>query len=154
MIEIKLEGDWRKTKRFLTVLPFTLKSAAELGERKAAEQLVRIVVGHIKKQDLGWQPNQEDKESDQVLVDSGMYLKSITAWKSSSGWMAGVPKNLYNERGNRVSDYAIYNEFGFGKGPARPLWAPSIREMGGSKGVRAIILKSIALQVSKAIAST
>jgi hypothetical protein len=154
MIEIRLEGDWRKTRRFLNVLPFTLKSAAAKGERAAAEKLVRIVRGHIKRQDLGWQPNADDKDGDMILVDSGLYLSSIKSWKASNGYMAGVPNSVYNTQGVRVADYAVYNEFGFGKGPARPLWGPSVEEMGGSKGIRDIITRSIALQVSKALAAS
>lgn len=154
MIEIKLEGDWRKTRRFLSVLPFTLKSAARAGEKAAAEKLVAIVKSHIRKQDLAWEPNADSKSGDMILVDTGLYLRSIKSWRSTNGYMAGVPKTVYNPDGIRVSDYAIYNEFGFGRGPARPLWDPSLREMGGNKGVRDIVLKTIALQVAKSIAAS
>lgn len=153
MIEIKFEGDWRKTKRFLGVLPITVRRAAEEGQRKAAETLVKVVVGHLKKQDLGWEPKSDEGHSndERILIDSGTYLRSIKAWKNRSGYNVGVPGNTFSPKGERVADYAIYNEFGFGKGPARPLWGPSIQEMGGAKGVQQIIYNTILKQVTKAM---
>lgn len=154
MIEIVFEGDWRKAKRVLNGLPISLKAAATEGQKVAAEKLVKIVVGHIKKQDLGWAPLSESgaRNDDRIMIDSGTYLRSIQAWKSSTAYMAGVPKGIYNPRGNRVADYAVYNEFGYGPGPARPLWGPSIREMGGSKGIQRIIANTMRIYIAKVIA--
>jgi|SRR6478609_1014808 len=157
MIQIGFVGDWRKVKRLLPALPLVIKAANEAGQKKAAEQLVTLVKRHIRKQDLGWAEKSENTRAsdDRVLVDSGTYLKSILAYKQGNTWNAGVPRNIYGPNGTRVADYAIYNEFGFGSRlPARPLWGPSLKEMGGQAGIQKIIFKVIKLRVAALISTS
>jgi hypothetical protein len=145
MIQIKMIGNWKGAKRGLEELPLLVKSSALWGQRKAAERLVRIAKAHINNQDLGWAPRSERTNSSdpRILVDNEDYYKSIKAWRKDNIYYAGVPRDKYNGKGVRISDYATIHEHGSDKMPARPLWAPSFREIGGSKGVRQIIVDSI-----------
>lgn len=145
MLQFRLEGNWNNLAAKLGRLPRIVREAALAGEKKAAKKLVQIVKRHLNEQDLGWVERAEGSHSSdsRILVDTGMYLKSIQAWKpgNSNSYFIGVPKSKYNSKGVRVADYAVYHEFGFGRVPARPLWAPSFKEMGGAKGVQRIIME-------------
>jgi hypothetical protein len=149
MIEIKMIGDWRGAKRGLQELPFMVKSSALWGQRKAAERLVKIVKAHINNQDLGWAPRSANTSSNdpRTLVDNEDYYKNIKAWRKNELYYAGVPRDKYNGKGVRISDYATIHEHGAKGLPARPLWAPSFQEVGGAKGIRAIIVDSIYAKV-------
>lgn len=153
MIQIRLEGNWNGVANKLGSLPHVVRNAALAGEKKAANQLVKIVKKHINEQDLGWVPRAEgSRENDpRILVDTATYLKSIQAWKpgNSNSYFVGVPKSKYNQRGVRVADYAVYHEFGFGNVPARPLWGPSFEELGGAKGVQKIIIETLLARLGK-----
>lgn len=145
MIEFKLVGDWRGAQRALDQLPRQVKTAALWGQEKAARKLVRIVKAHIDTQDLGWEPRAANTNSNdpRTLVDTEAYYNSIKVWRSSGTYFAGVKRSEYDSKGRRISDYAIYHEFGGPNLPRRPLWGPSMVDLGGGRGVRKIVLTAI-----------
>lgn len=139
-------GDWAGVKRKLNRLPYALKAASLWGQRKAGEKLVKIVKGHIDKQDLGWTPLKDPGRSNdpRVLVDQGTYRDNIKTWQKNYTRYVGVKKGVVNTRGEQVWLIASLHEFkSYNGGPYRALWEPSIEEMGGAKGVANIISKAI-----------
>lgn len=142
MITFTPVGDWTGVVIGLRALPGLVKSGGVWGQRKAAEKLVKIVKGHIDNQDLGWIPSMGGGDP-RTLVDTELYRNSIKAWKSGDSYYAGVPTNLYYPNGNQVSTVAAEHEFGLGKNIERPLWRPSVDELGGAEGVKKIIGKAI-----------
>lgn len=145
MLEIKKEGNWVGVKLALQNLPLQVRSSAVWGQQKVATKLVKIVKKHINSQDLGWVPRSAKSRSNdpRILVDSEAYYGSIKAWRTGDTYNAGVPANAFNARGMRIADYAAMNEYGADNLPARPLWAPSFKELGGKKGVSSIVTAAI-----------
>lgn len=144
-MDIKFEGNWLGVKVALNQLPLMLRGAATWGQRKVAERLVTEVKKHINAQDLGWMPRSARTNSSdpRILVDDGDYYASIKAWKQGNAYNAGVPARAFNSKGYSIADYAIMNEEGGGNLPARPLWEPSFKKMGGRKGVQTIVTTAI-----------
>ena len=142
-------GNWVAAETKLAAIGGLVMSSAVYGQRNAAEKLVAIVRGHIDHQDLGWPAVLQDSGDPRILVDSELYRNSIKAWKSGTVYYAGVPTSVKYPKGNRVSDVAIMHEFGTNRMVERPLWGPSIKELGGSKGVRKIVAGAIASKIVK-----
>ena len=151
MIDIELEGDWPGVSLALKSLPLAVRSSAIWGQRKATEQLVKTVKKHINAQDLGWQPRSAKRMfgDPRILVDEEAYYGAIKAWKEGDTYIAGVPSNATNSKGDRIVDYALMNEFGGGNLPSRPLWGPSIEELGGPSGLRSIVTVAIYQKLAK-----
>lgn len=151
MLEVELEGDWPGVSLALNTLPLSIRSSAIWGQRKAMEKVVKIVKGHINAQDLNWAPRSEKRVfgDPRTLVDTEAYYASIKAWKDGDSYIAGVPSNATNVKGDRIADYALMNELGGGNLPARPLWGPSIEEMGGVPGIRSIVTIAIFTKLAR-----
>lgn len=145
MIDVKFEGNWLGVKLALSRLAPEIRSAAVWGQRKVSEKLVSTVKKHINRQDLGWTARSARTNSNdpRILVDEADMLNSIAVWKSGDNYNAGIPGNAYNRNGQRIADYAAMNELGGGDLPARPLWSKSFKEMGGKKGVSAIVTTAV-----------
>lgn len=151
MIDIQLEGNWLGVKLALAQLPSSVNSSAIWGQRKVAEGLVKRVKQHLNRQDLGWVPKSSKTNSgdSRVLIDTETYYNNIKAWKQGNTYNAGVKKSAYNAHGISVAYYANLHETGTDRLPARPLWAPSFKEMGGHKGVKKIVTQAIYDKVKK-----
>lgn len=137
-LSFKLEGDWDKLKGLLTTLSPTLKTLGTYAARNTARKLVTIVKGHLRNQDIpGWQQlatsTIENKGSDDILIDTELYLDSIKAWSEGGTYIAGVPRGLKypGKKGQEVAKVAYLHEYWSvtGTGPHRPLWNPSIKEL-------------------------
>lgn len=135
----------------LQSLPLQVRSSAMWGQQKVANKLVKTVKKHLNSQDLGWAPRSaRSKSSDpRILVDTEAYYGSIRAWRTGDTFNAGVPANAFNARGQRIADYAAMNEYGSDELPARPLWGPSFKEIGGKRGVSNIVTTAIFEKVRK-----
>lgn len=137
-------GNWSGVKN----LTKTLGSDIDKACNQSAMQFGLIAEGiakeHISKQDLGWEPLNEDykewKEnkgrSNNILVSTSSYFQSITSWAENKTGYAGVNKKAKDENGEVIADIAKTHEYGTsnaGKNknvtiPARPLWQPTLKE--------------------------
>lgn len=151
MIDIELKGNWLGVSIALERLPTEVISSAVWGQRKVAEGLVKRVKKHINNQDLGWVARAASTISNdpRILVDQEAYYSAIKAWKVGNSYFAGVPANASNARGIKIADYAIVHELGWENIPARPLWGPSFKEMGGKRGVKKEMIKPIFQKAAK-----
>ena len=140
MIIITKFGPWLEVNAALGSLPILIRESAIWGMRKASERLRKIVIDHIDNQDLGWtklDPKTVTGDP-RILVDTEAYRNAIQSYRVRWTYFTGVRHNEYNNRGIRIVDYALAHEYGLGV-PIRPLWEPSIKELGGKRGVQSIV---------------
>lgn len=154
-LQIKLFGDWDKTVRILNRLGPDIKKASLDAQMKLCQEVKHNVLGHLMNQDLGWASlnrhysrKKGRKELDsRTLIAYGIYYHAIDAWTVGNQHLAmvGVRTGIYTRKMNgkrnplEVARIALIHEFSRGnKIPRRPLWNPTIREMGGAKGFKKI----------------
>ena len=158
-MEIKPMGNWANTISTVTRISPDIKDAGIKGQMKVAREIVRRVKGHIRNQDLGWKPLSETTQAiksiygldSRTLYAHGGYYNAIEAWQKGSQFMvfAGVKKGKYSrsyggkKRAIDIGQVAAVHEFSSGKRvPRRPLWNPTIREMGGAAGLKKMFMGS------------
>lgn len=146
-------GNWALTKRTLAQLPSDLQRSYRAGQEKFANKVLKKVKDHINYQDLGHTPLSRGtirkKGGNHILIDTRTYVESIQKYTQRSSVQVGVKRGIINpESGEEVAKYAALNEYGSpgGRIPPRPVWGPSLAELGGkeaiAKEVRALILAS------------
>lgn len=150
---VKKVGKWNEAIRFCSSMGYEVHKKTLTAQWEISKRLRRIVIGHLLAQDLpGWDDlsprtlrnKKENKEY--KLIDTELYLNNIKVWKQSGTAYVGIKKGLlYKRKGNtiEVERVAIWNEFGNRRVPARPLWNPSIEELGGPDGIRDYIASAI-----------
>lgn len=145
-------GNWNEAIRFCKSMGKDVRQAAIDGQWEQAKKLKQIIIGHILAQDLPWQPlspktvRNKRQNKRMIYVDTEKFLEAIALWKDGDRVFMGVKKGITYKRkdGNvTVDQVAIWNEFGTRRAPARPLWNPSIAEMGGAKKIRDNIADTI-----------
>lgn len=156
---IELDGDWNKLGQLLRTLPLTIRKAATVGQRRFAEQYKKKILQtiHSNGAGLSWDPLQPSYKrfktkhggnSGTMYQFFGVYVKSIKIKQKdhiiSIGIHEGqIGKSMFGDL--TVGQYANVLEHGsVARGiPARPLWSPVYRGMGGNKTLRSYIIKSI-----------
>lgn len=147
-------GNWDAAIEFFDKLGYNVKDTALTAQRKETTELKKKVVGHILAQDLPWAPlspntkkRKQPYNRNKVYIDTETYLNSVTTWTEGNHSYVGIKKGTtYKNRKDRsvtVDQVAMWMEYGTKNTPARPLWAPSINEMGGAGGMRDRIAKAI-----------
>jgi hypothetical protein len=158
-IGFKKIGDWRAVEQAFSELGPNIKRASRRGQNKAADTLLKIVLGHLDRQDLPWVPLKPqtmlNKGNDLILLDTYKYRFNIKKWTDNDGKvLVGVKKGVVYKKKNKtieVSKVAAMHEFGFGRVPKRPLWEPSLRELGGPEGIRNIVAQTLAKAINNQI---
>jgi len=151
-IKFQLFGNWAEAIRIMNKLDPAIKAASLEAQVKILEAIKKTVKRHLRNQDLPWRPlNQYYRQrkssgglSTDILRGWGNYYNNIEVWKQGSQHFAfiGVKRGIYTRSldGKKskldIATIAFINEMGGGKVPARPLWGPTIREMGGAKGIK------------------
>lgn len=167
-IEVKLFGNWDKTITTVQQLSPKIKQASIKAQLKVCNVICQKVKSHIMHQDLGWRPlspayakrKAKGKGTwDGVLINYGTYYKNIGLWQIGSRHlvMVGVKRGIYTRTlsGKRskidVSTIAAIHEFSSGrKLPRRPLWNPTIAEIGGAKGIKKMYTNSLLWHLRRA----
>lgn len=159
-LHIEVYGPWAAEIRKLELLPSVIKPGMMIGQRKAAERLMKIVKGHIRNQDMPFKKHgtryakQKAKHGHGTafLLSTGSYLNAIDTWQADGVRYVGVRHGnfdreaFYKSKGKRrvsISKVAMWNEQGTPFAWPRPVWKNSLAEMGGEKGFRDIITDSI-----------
>lgn len=148
----KLIGDWTGVEHFFNDLGIEVKKKTLQAQWEIAKKLKKIVVGHLLAQDLNWPPlspktiaNKKDNKG-LILISTETYLDNIKVWRTSDKVFVGVKKGItYKGRGKAVSleRVAMWQEYGTSKSPARPLWGPSINEIGNKAGIKNFVVDAI-----------
>lgn len=159
-IEVTPLGRWEETIRTIGALSKTIKSSSHKAQLKVGTEIVKRVKGHIRKQDLGWEELGEVYSRKKraaglnggTLIAYGKYYDSIKVWQKGDQHMvyAGVRKGIYTRSltGKKtkldVATIAAMHEFSKGKRfPRRPLWNPTLEEMGGKEGIKTMYINSL-----------
>lgn len=158
-IRIKTIGPWKRELRKMRMLAPDIHASAMWGQMKAAKRLVKIVRGHLRNQDLkDWPPLAEStirkKGGDtRILIHSETYYNNIKAFRKGYIYYAGVKRGVTEPNGIETARVAAIHEFkslaASSGHPPRPLWAPSIKEMGGMTGIRDIVVSVIVAKLMK-----
>lgn len=157
-VEIKPVGNWEQTIRVIQKMGPAIKAVSIDAQTKVAKEILKKVRGHLRDQDLKWRPLNplyaKQKASrgldSRTLIAHGSYYHALEIWKSTwNGHMVfvGVKKGKYGTSlsGKKskldISTIAAIHEFSSGrKIPRRPLWNPTLKEMGGQKGLKELYM--------------
>lgn len=159
-LEIKMYGNWDKTIRTIQKLSPSIKACSIKAQLTIGRQIEKKIKDHLLYQDLKWKPlnNQylDRKEKagmdDRTLIGWGTYYHSIKTWQVSNHHlvMVGVRRGIYTKdtsgkRSNlEVAEIAMIHEFTTNpKKVRRPLWNPTLAEMGGARGLKALYIKHL-----------
>jgi len=151
---VKISGNWQGTLDFFKDIATTkeVKRAAFLGQRKFADKLLKIVLDHIDNQDLGWADKKKPNNDPRVLVDMEDYYNHIRIYQEDYTVHVGVRRGDTNRLGKSLWKIALTLEMGRdGRAAmeARPLWEPSLLEMGGRRALTAMVRDSIKKRLEK-----
>lgn len=153
-----LFGDWEKTIRTLNRLAPEIKECSLRAQLKVGTIIKDRVKRHLRNQDLDWPPlgtkyarrKRAFGLDDRTLIAWGTYYHAINVWRVSNQHLVfiGVKSGIYtkNLRGRKsrlqVAQIAYIHEFASGKkNIRRPLWNPTIAELGGAKGIKTLFVK-------------
>lgn len=152
-LTVKKVGNWRGAIDFLGKSGFEVKKEVNKASFQLCTKLKNIVIGHLLAQDLNWKDlhpstikNKKSKNRNNKLIDTELYLSNIKVWRELGTAYVGVKKGISHKRGDNVISLdrlAIFLELGTSRMPARPLWNPSIEELGGEKGIKNFIASAI-----------
>lgn len=153
-IDFKLLGNLAHSKNMLMGVAPDIRKAYLRSQSSIADKLLRIVRRHLVNQDLSWEPLSlgtiDKKRHDLILIDTETYLNSIDRFQSGYNIFVGVKKGIMEPKtGMEVSRIAALHEFGTELIPARPLWEPSINELGGKSGIKEQFLNDLASRLTK-----
>lgn len=158
-IQFKPFGHWEKTIKVIGRLGPTIKEASLKAQMAVGKEIVKRVKAHLRNQDLGWQALSEKTKKNKAkyglksktLMAWGTYYNNIEVWQPSNHHLVliGVRKGIYTRHPNgkrnkvEVARIAAMHEFSSGrKIPRRPLWNPTIQEL-GKKGIKQIYNKAL-----------
>lgn len=159
-MQIKPIGNWSKVIRTFQTLGPAIKRASIKAQLKVCNEILRKVKGHLRNQDLGWKklsPGYSARKHElgldpRTLIAYGNYYHAIEVWQVGSRHMVfvGVKKGKYTSTisGKRskldIATIATVHEFSRGKRfPKRPLWNPTVQEIGGPQGIKKMYINSL-----------
>lgn len=159
-INFRLFGQWDQTMNIIKRLEPEIKQSSIKAQLKVAKVISALVRRHLRDQDLGWQvlsykyaaKKAEMGLSDNTLMAYQTYYKNIKVWRSGNRHLVniGVKRGIYTTElsGKKskmdVATIAAIHEFSSGrKIPKRPLWNPSIEEIGGADGIKKMYINSL-----------
>jgi len=157
-------GKWDEASRLMGRLNPEIKEASVKAQWKLCEEILKRVKRHMIRQDLGWKPlNRKYVKlkkglgwDHRMLLATKDYYDNIMIWKRANGWQVfvGVKPGIYGRtiRGKRakkdIASIATIHEFARGK-RRRPLWNPTIREMGNTPGIKKMYLDQFEKELKK-----
>lgn len=156
LMDMKLLGQWREANYMFQRWPIHVDRAFNRAIRSFNIAYRKQIIKNINNNgaEIGWKPYSEDYEDfkEAYSTSSGFYrffgvlASSIRTYKTSNGWVTGIPKDIRNNQMEAlqggstltVAEYAAVNEFGSPSRniSARPLWYPSFTQLGGTPAVR------------------
>lgn len=164
-LSFKFLGDWTGTVEKLRKLDPVLKVATVKAQENMALIIMNKVLGHLQKQDLPWKKlnkrykanKQKDGWDHRILLATHSYFENIGFWKRQNGWhvFIGVKPGVYGKSmtGKKpeldIATIAYIHEFSQNEKRRRPLWNPTIRELGNTPGIKKLYLTELHKQLKK-----
>ncbi|MCF6192325.1 MAG: phage virion morphogenesis protein [Candidatus Hydrothermae bacterium] len=134
---MRLFGDWGRLIRDLATAPSRLDRARRRALADIADRLEGEAVGHIRAQDLPWEPLSpkylswkiRKGYSENIYVKTATLFRAITSEVGEDRAFVGVRRGTVREAdGTDVVEIARWLEEGTSRMPARPLWGPTVEE--------------------------
>lgn len=162
-IEIKLDGDWQALDKLSNTLQQTVYQGYEKGIATFSNRLVRIIRRSLRtgtpppNSGVVWAPHSPAtiaKWGEHTLLNlTGQYSETVGLYKYKSRTLIGLPINTskvsrYNNK-ITLNQLAIILEYGTNRIPARPLYAPAYKSVGGRRELKKELLKNIRSQLYK-----
>lgn len=158
-LQVKLFGQWEESIQILNRLSPEIKSASIKAQLKICNDIKKKVKAHLVNQDLNWQKLSTSYAQrkakmgfdSRTLISTAAYYYAINAWVVGNQHLVlvGVKSGTYsyNTSGKKnkldVARIAAMHEFSSGKRlPRRELWNPTIRELGGKRGLTNLFVTS------------
>lgn len=149
-------GDWERVIKEIQRLGPTIKAAGIKAQIRLCNLIMHRVKEHLHNQDLPWAPlsasHIKAKKikgfSTDILSMSHAYYNAIGVFQKGHQHMVfvGVPRGIYgvdiqgNKNPKEIALIAAIHEFSYKDVYKRPLWNPTIEELGGPRGIRDIFL--------------
>lgn len=162
VVELHLEGNWVGVEKLTNGLPESIRKGYEKGSEKFSKVLIGVVRRAIKSgrppQGSGahWEPLSDNTikrwGNHGIYNLKGVYSRSIGIHKYKSRTFVGVPIGSRPSNPNSsltLNQVAIILEYGGNKIPDRPLWAPSLKSVGGTSKLKKEIIHGIRTQLYK-----
>lgn len=153
-LQFKTFGRWEETIKTLQRLKPAIKQASLAAQIRVCKEIARRVKGHLRNQDLNWRALSTSYKSKKakygwdkrILLATHTYYDNIEVFTKGNQHLVyvGVKRGVYGKKPNgkrnslEVAKVAIIHEFSQNPRRRRPLWNPTIREMGGVKGVKSL----------------
>lgn len=160
-IQIKLVGNWAH----LDKIADHLQQAVMDGYNKATSEFARKLLYIVQRSmatgtpppgsGVTWQPlapsTLKRYGQHNIYYLTGLYARSIGIYQYKSRTLIGLPINMKKSSQGHLTlnQLAKILEFGSEHIPARPLWAPSLKTLGGRSALRKTILLYIRRELSK-----
>ncbi len=137
---MRLFGDWGRLLNDLSTAPARLDRARRRALADIADRLEGAAVGHIRAQDLSWEPLSpkylswkiQRGYSENIYVKTATLFRGITSEVEEDRAFVGVRRGTIREAdGTDVVEIARWLEEGTSRMPARPLWEPTVEENTG-----------------------
>lgn len=154
MFSFKKIGDWAGLSSKLKSLASNLKPDVIATIDQSGEMLLKTMQGHIDRQDLNWKPLAQSTVTHKmgdttIYVDTGYLRNNLEVkrirLKDYTLFVGASQSRVHPDSGERLSDIAIWLEYGTDKIPPRPLVRPSWEEVEKNvqEDLRGVISKAI-----------
>lgn len=167
-IKVQLFGQWEEAIRVLNKLGPTIKRSSIDAQMAVMKDIKGRIKAHLRNQDIPemtskpysskYREAKSEKSRDpRFLMSTGTYYRSIEVWKSGNfnfafvGVRNGIKTKTIKGGNSRldVARIAYMNEMGGKKLPRRPLWNPTIKEMGGANGIKDLFVQHLYLKLKR-----
>lgn len=158
-IQIRLDGQWSKLDTLASNLQSSVLSGYGKGVHLIGQRLLRIVKRALLTgtppagSGITWQPlapSTIKKYGDHPIYNlTGSYANSINITTYKSRTIIGVPLRAKRSSKGKLTlnQLAILLEYGSlgedGRIPARPVWGPSLKALGGKAAIKAELIRQI-----------
>lgn len=162
-LQVKLEGKWTTLENLGDNLGNAVKTGYDIAIQKFSSDLLRIIVKSLTTGippvggGVVWEPlspatiKRYGKHN--IYYLTGLYSRSVGLFKYRSRTLVGLPYNTRRSSQKKLTmnQLAIILEQGTSDGriPARPVWAPSLKAVGGKGKLKKSILTEIRRQLLK-----
>lgn len=161
-VNVRLFGQWEEAIRTLNRLGPTIKLSSVDAQMAVMKDIKSRIKAHLRNQDIPEmtskpynsryrQAKSQLSRDQRFLISSGTYYRSIDVWKTGNfnfafvGVRNGIKTKTLKGKNSRldVARIAYMNEMGGKTLPKRPLWNPTIREMGGANGIKDLFVQHL-----------
>lgn len=163
VLQVKLNGEWTRVESSINNLGPDIQRGYDVAVSKYAKKLLSIVKTSLTLGippvggEVTWQPLSEAtiKRWGQhpIYNLTGLYSRSVGLYQYKSRTLIGLPVSAKRASQKRLTlnQLAKILEFGSNDGriPARPVWSPSVKAVGGNAKLKQLILTSIRSELLK-----